>query len=145
MLQQKFVYLILYVSIIYWIYHPEHHLLNLQFLRGILTHMLEQTQIRGRVWSENMELLNWMRTEGIYCSSVVPTDSASWISFSSTERFQVYIRAAVLKLGSSKPQGFDEWVTGIQLRLGLCNYNALYNQARQLMQTADVQQMNSSL
>ena len=42
---------------------------------------------KGRVWSENMELLDWMRTEGIYCSSVVATDSASWISFSSTERF----------------------------------------------------------
>ena len=57
------------------------------FLWGILTHMLEQTQIRGRVWSENMESLDWMRTEGIYCSSVVATDSASWIPFSSTERF----------------------------------------------------------
>ena len=49
--------------------------------------MLEQTQICGRVWSENMESLDWMRTEGIYCRSVVATDSASWIPFSSTERF----------------------------------------------------------
>ena len=65
----------------------EYQLLNLQSLWGILTHMLEQTQIRGRVWSENMESLDWMRTEGIYCSSVVATDSASWIPFSSTERF----------------------------------------------------------
>ena len=27
-------------------------------LMGILTHMLEQTQICGRVWSENMESLD---------------------------------------------------------------------------------------
>ena len=65
----------------------EYQLLNLQSLWGILTHMLEQTQIRGRVRSENMESLHWMRTEGIYCSSVVATDYASWIPFSSTERF----------------------------------------------------------
>ena len=51
----------------------------------------------------------------------------------------------VLKLGSIEPQGLDEPVTGVQRRLGLCNNNALYNQARQLMHTADEQQMNSSL
>ena len=33
----------------------EYHLLSLW---GILTLMLEQTQIRGRVWSENMESLD---------------------------------------------------------------------------------------
>ena len=65
----------------------EYQLLNLQSLWGILTHMLEQTEICRRVWSENMESLHWMRTEDIYCSSVVATDSASWIPFSSTERF----------------------------------------------------------
>ena len=53
--------------------------------------------------------------------------------------------SVVLKLGSIEPPGFDESVTGVQRRLGLCNYNVLYSQARQLMHTADVQQMNSSL
>ena len=42
---------------------------HLQSLWEILTYMLEQTQIRGRVWSENVESLVWIRTEGIYCSS----------------------------------------------------------------------------
>ena len=65
----------------------EYHLLNSQSLRGNLLHMLEQTQIHGRVWSENMESLDWMRMEGIYCSPVVATDSASWTPFSRTERF----------------------------------------------------------
>ena len=46
-------------------------------LMGIFTHMLVQTQIRGRVLSENMESLDGMRTEGIYCRSVAITDSAS--------------------------------------------------------------------
>ena len=56
-------------------------------LMGILTHMLEQTQIRGRVWSENLESLDWMRTGGTYCSSVAATDSASRIPFSSRKSF----------------------------------------------------------
>ena len=58
-------------------------LLNLQ----ILLHMLEQTQAHGRAWLENIESLDWMRTKGIYCSSVVAMDSASWLYFSCTERF----------------------------------------------------------
>ena len=49
--------------------------------------MLEQTQIRGRVWAENMESLDWMRTEAFYCNFIVAMDSASWIFFFSTERF----------------------------------------------------------
>ena len=55
--------------------------------------------------------------------------------------------AVVLELGSIEPLGFDESVTGIQQRLGLSNYtySAIYNQAHQLVYTADVQQMNSSL
>ena len=62
----------------------EYQLLNLQSFWGILTHMLEQTQIGyvegcdQKTWSHWTEL----RTEGIYCSSVVATDSASSIPFS---------------------------------------------------------------
>ena len=65
----------------------EYFILNLLSLWAILTHMLEQTQIRGRVWSENIESLDWMRMEDIHYISVVATYSASWIPFSSTEWF----------------------------------------------------------
>ena len=50
----------------------------------------------------------------------------------------------VLKLSSIDPLGFNESITGVQRRLGLFKYNALYNQARKLMHTAE-QHMNNSL
>ena len=51
----------------------EYHLLNLQALCGILMYILEQTQLRGRMWLKNMESVEWIKTEGIYYSSVVAT------------------------------------------------------------------------
>jgi len=64
-------------------YYP----LNLEFLWGVSAHTLEQTRKHERVWLEGMEFRVWTRTEGIICSSVVATDTASWIPVFGTETF----------------------------------------------------------